>query len=133
MYYFNRHLEMQSIVQCIQHIFYTILYLLHYLKPLIAKAEVPKGGHVVHHHHCYSELKTVILLSFSKTFDSISHELIIKALGSPGVSGTAKTWFKSYLEEKKQFVEHKYTTKWRKKEIRYKFCESREACYRAQY
>lgn len=50
-------------------------------------------------------LTTGIFLDFSKAFDCLEHDLIIKKLESLGIVGTAKKWFQSYLSGRSQLVE----------------------------
>ena len=43
-------------------------------------------------------------MDFSKAFDCLDHELLLKKLFHYGVRGTPLKWFKSYLELRQQFV-----------------------------
>ena len=45
-----------------------------------------------------------IYLDFSKAFDSVSHDIIIRKLEHHGVRGNSLKWFKNYLTNRKQFV-----------------------------
>lgn len=48
---------------------------------------------------------TALLLDFSKAFDCLSHELLMKKTESMGIRGTSKKWLSSYLTNRKQQVE----------------------------
>ena len=43
-------------------------------------------------------------LDFSKTFDNVDHEIVLAKLKYYGIRGISSKWFKSYLENLKQFV-----------------------------
>lgn len=51
---------------------------------------------------------TSILLDFSKAFDCLDHNLIIKKLTTLGVTGNELNWFTSYLDNRRQLVELTY-------------------------
>jgi hypothetical protein len=48
---------------------------------------------------------TGIMLDFSKAFDCLGHELILRKLELLGIKGQARAWFESYLEGRSQVVE----------------------------
>ena len=48
-------------------------------------------------------ISILVLMDMSRTFDSISHDLLVK-LRSLGVSPSALQWLKSYLKGRYQYV-----------------------------
>ena len=50
------------------------------------------------------KLTIVVLLAFSKAFDSIDHNKLLSKLKSLGTSSFAVDWFRSYLKDRRQYV-----------------------------
>ena len=45
-----------------------------------------------------------VYLDFSKTFDTVNHDILMSKLQHSGIKGVMQSWFKSYLSNRKQYV-----------------------------
>lgn len=52
-----------------------------------------------------------VFMDLSKAFDSVNHELLLSKLQEKGVKNNSLNWFKSYLTNRKQFVQINHITK----------------------
>ena len=51
-----------------------------------------------------SKATVLVLLDLSAAFDTVDHNFLLERLKQCGISGTAQSWFKSYLEDRSQKV-----------------------------
>lgn len=54
---------------------------------------------------------TSLFLDFSKAFDCLNHETLLRKLGALGIEGKSKQWFHSYLNGRQQLVEIQHVEK----------------------
>ena len=50
------------------------------------------------------EIVIGLYFDLKKTFDTVNHDILLHKLSNYGIRGTTLDWFKSYLNNRKQFV-----------------------------
>ena len=51
-----------------------------------------------------------VFIDFSKAFDTVNHEILLRKLHFYGITGTAYKWFASYLHDRSQYVTYNNTS-----------------------
>ncbi len=51
-----------------------------------------------------NQVSLLLLIDFSRAFDLVEHNILLKKLEHLGIRGIAQEWFKTYLKGRKQFV-----------------------------
>ena len=60
-------------------------------------------------HNLMKKIHIAIFMDLSKAFDTIDHEILITKMGHYGIKNLESQWFKSYLSDRKQYVEFNNT------------------------
>lgn len=69
--------------------------------------------HIIDHLEARQHVSAV-LLDYSKAFDCLGHDLILRKLSTLGIEGIAKDWVESYLKGRTQIVEIQHNTNGRR-------------------
>ena len=59
-------------------------------------------GNIINNHLINNKIPIAIFLDLTKAFDTIDHKLLLSKLEHYGIRGIPLSWFKSYLEHRKQ-------------------------------
>ena len=60
-------------------------------------------------HNLMNKIPIAILMDLSKAFDTIGHEILISKMEHYGIQNLESQLFKSYLSDRKQYVEFNNT------------------------
>ena len=60
-------------------------------------------SYIVNSHH-KDEYALAIFIDLKKAFDTVNHNILLDKLKFLGIKGVANAWFRSYLQDRQQFV-----------------------------
>ena len=60
---------------------------------------------VIYTHDAIHNSECLMAVDLSKAFDTVSHNILLKKLQHAGVRGRVFDWFRTYLTDRKQYVE----------------------------